>query len=319
MEIKKYLCALKTFRRDIIIWRNLKKKANIKSDEWGFVCNVANGDTYIFCSFMDAFVKKYGGKITIVVSESQRVIPSLFPSINRIVTIKELPSYSFGAIKTRLLNRELRRGVLSFGYPYTTIKIRKRGFNFIDAFKVFLKLDLDTFPAKPIISEQIKRKSVKIMRSLDLPAGKTVILAPYATAISQINDDLWYKIRDLLVEKGFKVATNIGPKEKPIDGTTGLQVAFDEIIPIAEYAGWVIGVRSGLFDILSSADCKLTILYPKAKNAGRVVKKLMKRWGGSTVMDIFPLNYIGNDKKNLNEFEVENSSSIEILNKITQV
>ena len=35
----------------------------------------------------------------------------------------------------------------------------------------------------------------------------------------------------------------------------------DEAIPLSEKAGWMISMRSGLCDLISSANCVLTVLY----------------------------------------------------------
>ena len=65
------------------------------------------------------------------------------------------------------------------------------------------------------------------------------------------------------MKRGFYPVTNVGPNEKPIEGTIGIMIPFEEMIPFSELAGWVIGIRSGLTDILSSSKCRLTILYPE--------------------------------------------------------
>ena len=301
---------------DFNLWElYIKKKARIRPDEWGFVCYVGNGDTFIFCSLMEAFIKKYGGKVVIVVPESQKVIPSMFPSINRVVVVKKLPSRLFSTFLTELF--QFKQGSLFFGYPDKTTGVRGyKNFNFFDAFKAYLGLDPDISLAKPIISEQSKRKAVEVIRTLHLPFKKTVILAPYCRSVAhegQLSYDWWYKIRDLLIKNGFRVVTNIGPGEKPIDGTIGLQVPFDEIIPIAEYSGWVIGIRSGLFDILSSANCKLTILYPKD------LQKNLTSWKEQAPINIYSLRYILDNERKLNEFEVEKFPTPDTLKKILNI
>jgi len=78
VKIKKYLKVSIILLKDLILWVYIKKKAKIRSDEWGFVCYVGNGDTFIFCSLMKAFIKKYGGKVVIVVPECKKATISSF-------------------------------------------------------------------------------------------------------------------------------------------------------------------------------------------------------------------------------------------------
>ncbi len=160
-----------------------------------------------------------------------------------------------------------------------------------------------------------KEKARKIIGNLDLPIGRTVILAPYSRSIARaglFNDEWWYEIRDRLVKKGFTVVTNVGPGEEPIPSAVALRVSFDEVIPIAEYAGWVIGIRSGLFDILSSASCKLTILYPRGR------QKRLTPWQKNSI-DIHSLKYILGNKENLNEFEMGEFPTPYVVDEITRL
>jgi len=231
------------------------------------------------------------------------------------LNVKKLPSRLFSTFLTKLF--EFKQGSLAFGYPDKTTGVRGyKNFNLFDTFRAYLGLNPSASLAKPIVSEQSKRKAMGIIEALNLPFKKTVILAPCCKSISrvgQLNDEWWYKIRDKLIEKGFTVVTNVGPHERPIPGTIELNSPFDEIIPIAEHVGWVIGIRSGLFDILSSVNCKLTILYPKARWGN------LTPWEKSTPVNIYSLRYILDNKKNLNEFEVGEFPTPDVLNEIARI
>ena len=68
----------------------------------------------------------------------------------------------------------------------------------------------------------------------------------------------------VLINKGYKVATNSGGKTEPaIKGTTGVFFPLDIAPQIIEEAGTFIGVRSGFCDVISGTKAKKIILYDK--------------------------------------------------------
>ncbi len=95
--------------------------------------------------------------------------------------------------------------------------------------------------------------------------GRTALLAPYAG-----KSDLWgvpmsfYEdLAGRLKEAGYTVCTNSGggPKEPPVPGTVPLLVPYRLIRPFCERAGVFIGLRSGLCDMISAANCRKVVLY----------------------------------------------------------
>ena len=263
--ILKYLLIL---LRDNFLWGKMKEKVKLSDNEWGFVCNVHNGDTYVFCSFMEAFKQKYGGKITIIVKESQLSIPRMFPAIDKIVTFKKLPSEFFGNLFT---SSEPKKGSISFGYPYGYRNIQNSPSNisnWFDIFKFQLKLDLFSTQSKPIIPHYLKGQSLEELKMLIgsnfTSFSKIVIISPYSySSPFNLEKEFWIELTKKLKELGYIVMTNASKKEEIIDGNLRINFGFQEMIAIAEEIGFFIGIRSGLFDIISSTNCRKIILYPK--------------------------------------------------------
>ena len=97
---------------------------------------------------------------------------------------------------------------------------------------------------------------------MNLKKGRTVILAPYAGSFqSNIPSEAWERLVHSLKSMGYDVCTNCyGEKERPIKNTIPIQFSYEEGIPLIEYAGGFVAVRSGLCDILSQANCSMVIL-----------------------------------------------------------
>ena len=125
---------------------------------------------------------------------------------------------------------------------------------------------------KDVIKAEFKEKG--------LIFGKTVILAPYAETIPGAPKEFWVYVSGELKKRGYIVCTNSsGEKEPLIPGTIGVFYSYSQMIPLLEVAGSFIGVRSGLCDVISSANCTKIILYPRGFE-----------WGKGLVSNYFSLN-----------------------------
>lgn len=102
-----------------------------------------------------------------------------------------------------------------------------------------------------------------IIKKLNVKKGKTVILTPYAVVTKPIPFSFFDKLSELLLEQGFQIMTNItDPKQVVVKGSLPLYCGLDQAMVIAEYCGWVIGLRSGILDLLCYAKCHVIALYP---------------------------------------------------------
>jgi len=140
-----------------------------------------------------------------------------------------------------------------------------RGLNFDRMFRYFVFDFDDTVmhdePATDDLDEMVQR----IFEENSLPEGKTVLMAPYANTLFQlIPVEVWEKMALHLKRLGYGVCTNCaGEHELPIQGTIPLIVPIQQIIPFLNKAGFFIGARSGLCDVISTSTCKKAILYDR--------------------------------------------------------
>ena len=99
------------------------------------------------------------------------------------------------------------------------------------------------------------------LRKYVLDKRKTIIVSPYATSVPNIPVDVWKKIVRELKSYGYIVYTNIANGQEPIDETEGIMIPYENIISCLNLCRGFIGIRSGLCDILSTADCKMIVFY----------------------------------------------------------
>jgi hypothetical protein len=95
-----------------------------------------------------------------------------------------------------------------------------------------------------------------------IPKGRSVILSPYAKSVTKLSDSFWEKIVAEYSKQGYKVYTNTTGDELPIYGTEALCLPISQIKAAVEHAGTFIGIRSGLCDVLDTANCRKIVVFP---------------------------------------------------------
>lgn len=96
----------------------------------------------------------------------------------------------------------------------------------------------------------------------ELIKGKTVILSPYAGTMRKLPYTFWIRLVKALQKEEYCICTNVaGDNELPIEGTIGVFCPYAKMISFVENAGYFVGLRSGLLDIIESANCRKVGLY----------------------------------------------------------
>lgn len=95
-----------------------------------------------------------------------------------------------------------------------------------------------------------------------LVPGKTVILAPYSVSARDTPMDVWCHLASRLVYMGYTVCTNCSSAEEALPHTIPIFFDFLDAKNMVEMAGYFVGWRSGLCDIIATAGCKKVVLYP---------------------------------------------------------
>ena len=93
--------------------------------------------------------------------------------------------------------------------------------------------------------------------------GKAVILSPYAKSVVALPMELWTGLVQAFRSRGYAVYTNVAGEEQPLTGTLPLSPRINEMKSAVEQAGLFIGLRSGLCDLLITAQARCIALYPE--------------------------------------------------------
>jgi hypothetical protein len=134
----------------------------------------------------------------------------------------------------------------------------------------FFQLPANTALAVPVVTAELRHQALERLQRHELPPGRTVILAPEAASLTMLPAAFWSTLGQRLQTAGWTVCLNqSGSEQSPSwPGLPHLHFPLREALPLAELAGWVISLRSGLCDLLASAACRLSVIYPKPRWAG---------------------------------------------------
>lgn len=122
---------------------------------------------------------------------------------------------------------------------------------------------------------------------------KTVFVNPQALSMA-IPRSFFQKISDELKQRGYFVITNLSNgKERPLDGTMGAYLSLSDTYSLLEFCGHTIGVRSGFYDFMVSANCRFFILYSEEYRMKK--SYALSAWG----LDRNVNEYIYNEEKKI--------------------
>lgn len=233
---------------------------------------IALGDAYVGMSCLHDYIKKNNIKsyALVLANKACSKIAWLFGFDDNLFRVErsELSDFIQYGVFTDMAEGKML--VVNHKHPYTS-KIGEIGnyheVNFMDHYRyTILGLPEDTRPELPSAirdSETSLKYVSELFENEKLERGKTVILFPYAKTATKMPETFWEKLTSLLVQKGYTVCTNSGGDGEPaIKGTKPLFFDIRYALETVEAAGTVIGLRSGLCDVIASAKAKKIILYP---------------------------------------------------------
>jgi len=251
------------------------QRLNSRGPGWYWIGNhLRNGDLYHACSLAEVFRETHGRNLPIYLSIShpnQVQVTSLYPDcFVETVLVPEFP----------LLYGEWEpffkaRGGQSFGHdrpillhPHVNEEtLRVDRFNlqhrlpYIELYKHLLHVSAGSEPAPPAFDPTREAEARELCRRNGMAQGRAVVFFPYAQSFAVEALDHFAALAKRLQERGLQVFTSIAGPEQPAPGTQPITIPFGILREVAEHAGWIVAVRSGICDITSSARCKKSFIY----------------------------------------------------------
>lgn len=274
------------YRKSLSLYKKLRKQCGSAAI---CICPYkGTGDVYLAATYFKDSADDKEDSLFCVIGMSNEQIAKLFQLNARILKFSErqitlLTQFAFfvGPAETNI--RILHHAPLNWHCGINDCFRNINGLIFTDligygAFKVENPKKL----ARPVFLEK-DEDTERLFIKEGLKRGKTVLLAPFSYTFTSYPEWFWKKLVIELKALGFSVCTNLGSrKEKAIPGSKGIFLRYEQLGLFLRNAGWFIGIRSGLCDVISSAVCKKIILYQP-----------YLFWGEGENMDYFSLNKMG--------------------------
>lgn len=233
-----------------------------------YVCPYkGTGDIYLIGIYLDAHLKKRGvdNYIITVIGNACANVGKMFNFKNMEVITQQQSDNLLGFLRV-MNDKNVDIKILHYGghYMYTNV-VHLFGYykklTFLDLFRCTV-FDIDNDAEIKLPKFDYDNKYIeKLFEENNLKKGKTVVLSPYSTSTPCEIGDVWINLANELKQQGYTVCTNsAGDKEPEIPGTVKLFYALKYSLPILEYAGYFIGLRSGFCDLVCTAECKKIVL-----------------------------------------------------------
>lgn len=226
----------------------------------------ATGDTYLQLLLLEEYVRQKKIKKFIIAGDARGVdgLSAIFPVSDYL----KYSVYQAECIEKTYLflngqNMNLRLFFLwsnAFQHNKCRIRMTER-FNFMDSYKNFvLELTEPVCLRTPHFLDAHEDDFWRWQKQ-GILSGKTVIISPDANSVTGLPVWFWNSIILELKEKGFTVFVNCNYYN--YYRAADIFFSYHDSVPLLEYAGFFMGVRSGLCDIISSAKCEKIIIYPE--------------------------------------------------------
>lgn len=224
----------------------------------------ASGDIYVAGLYLSDYIEKNcpNGYCVFVTSAAAKKVSEMLGYKTELISQEDMDSMLLyirykGFEETNSLNTNVN-------YPnkFSTQRIAE----------LFRILDFNTAHQRMAFQAEEKKtrlainqkNSDDIFEQYNLVKGKTILIVPYSNTLGSIPEKHGKELVERLKEKGYSVCTNVAGDEKAIEGTEGIFIPYDTVLDFVNKAGGAIGVRSGLFDIVSSSESRMVVYYKKS-------------------------------------------------------
>jgi len=255
----------------------------IEGDErvWIIVSLYSLGDTFLLCGHLKTFRATHapsGERVFVVIKKSHIAIASMFRSdFDRLYVVEDK---DLDAVAEHLVLYGIKSGFGTgqglFMHPHHINDTRVDDFTNIDGvsqanlYAHLLRLPIRSPLTPPKIDASVTKGEVEALAARHaLVPGKSVILFPDTNSWpGRIPDVFWESLSLQLAKAGWSVFTNAsgnrhrGARTAGFGGGQLINIPLHLVLPVLEYAGWMIGANCGLTSVVIAArtQCRKTLL-----------------------------------------------------------
>lgn len=230
----------------------------------GVIYSPANvGDTVWLAALAAEYKKHYGyEKLLFIVREKQADMLELFPEIDATIPIDENTNICLRYYI--MVQRLYFADNIRYGHFPSDVADLTSITHCLECESDKLEHMWDTVLGLPFNTPKSTIKLEKPTQEARDLFQKAVLLMPGSFTIRGIPAEFWAKLSEAIKGRGYQVYTNYSgsPCDIAIANTERLETSLKEIANISPCFKMIIGIRSGICDLLSMTGCNLKILYP---------------------------------------------------------
>lgn len=285
-------------------FRYIKNRLNSNS-KFVYIINEHLGETFLLSSMIDQLYKK--DKIEkasfVVQSEAQKEVLNLFIDKNKIESIIVLPTVRNIRVNVSLFISSVKKlGNVTYRVlmPETFwCKQEICNNHYLDLICKELDLNSSKMDVLANVEDDFVSKTMDFAERQGLNINSYIFVLPEAISVKELPREFWETLIKQLRELGYDIYLNICNDKNRFENTKSFKTTISEAYVLAQKAKYIIGMRSGLFEIIASAKKVPAICLYNGDN--RLIRNSIKN------MEM--LNY---DKL----FEYDFDSDSNIINKI---
>lgn len=229
----------------------------LEPGEWGIVPPPSTGEVYLIAAHANAFLARHGGTGLVIFAPPATLdILRLFKTGPvRGVALKRLRMPDLNHV--RQLGRMLK---WDYGRAQHFGRYAGEAIGFADFYFREVGLCIGEGMDRPRATRGVVAAAAARLAGLGLSLDRLVLLAPTAQSTIPPAPASWARIAITLRERGFDVATNCGPGEVPVPGTTAWDGPFSELYATVEIGALLVTARSGICELCSTLSRSMHVL-----------------------------------------------------------
>lgn len=239
-------------------WNLFLKHNNFNNDKWYFVLNYGIGDTYLVSTLIPYIISKYKNVAFIIEKPNHRFIPRLFSDEVNILSDIDLPWELINEFGQFIPGNPIVLHPLHLLHKNLLQIIGFKQVSLLDMYKMLLGIDMYCMPITPKFQKSYTDEVSEIFLKNGLKKGNTVLLCPQANSVNHLDVLFWSRLAESIRIKGLiPVVLNL-----QLDEFIKIDFSLTYAIPFVEYGGYVVSLRSGFCDLISTSKAKKIIIYP---------------------------------------------------------
>ncbi len=232
-----------------------------------------------------------------------------YPNINCLID-KNLNLYVSKTEEYQINNTKFYSFFSTKHYLKQDEEINKKNVHYYDYIHRELKIVNASLFKLPQISKKTSEKIKNYIEENNLK--NFIIISPEANTCSKYSESFWKNLCEQLKCASYEIFLNIMKMENYVEGCYVNYFNYEELIELAKYSNGIVGLRSGLLEILSTLNIPIACIYTSFPKRGA-----LKAMDSSKALTGFTLKKLpGIIVDNISEFDVNNYSEQELINLI---